>query len=267
MKSIAASSFVALSLLVACGGGDSSPVDAQIIVPDAPPDSPPPPPDAPEQQLDLSCMNNPAPTTAPATITLSGTATDINVLTQMPVPVADATVLARNANDVMVGAPDMTDAAGVWTLSNLPTGMVPLDGYMEATKSGHRTTRVYPPEPLTGNQSDIPVPLLSNATFSTLVSVAGANQSPNNGTVGLVVLDCVATPVAGATISVTQNGTEVGEQFDASVLQDGLFVVFDVPPGATVVNASINGTTFRAHTITVVAATTSGTIVQPGFAN
>jgi hypothetical protein len=265
MTTLHACAFVALSAFaVACGGGnsDNNP-DALIVILDAAPDAPPPPPDAPS--FDFSCMNNPAPDTAPATITVAGTAQDIDLATQTFEGVAAAAVVARDATDTMVGAPTVSDVDGNWTLTALLTGSVPIDGYVEASKTGHRTTRVYPPQPMSADQSGIPVPLLASGTFSLLVGAAGAEQSAANGTVGLVVLDCAGTPVGGATISVKQNDTEVGTQFDLSQFQPGAWFIFDVPPGETVVNATVQGMTFRAHTIGVEAQTTSGTIVNPGF--
>jgi hypothetical protein len=275
MRTLHACAFVAASTFaVACGGGDAKPDAAPIIIPDAAPDAPPPPIDA--QQFDFTCMNNPAPTTAPATIVLSGTATDITLTNPpMQVPVAGATVKGfKGSPPVPVGTPTTTDAAGNWTLT-LATGTTPLDGFVEASKSTpppnptptNRTARIYPPQPLVADQAMIPIPLFATDTFAIIVQVSGQTQSDANGTVALLILDCAGTPVSGATISVKQNGTEVGSQQDAGQLQAGAWFVFDVPPGDAVVGATVQGMNLRSHTINVAAKTTSGTIVNPGFPN
>lgn len=266
MRTLAATSFIALTTLsVACGGNDVKPDAPPIVVPDAAIDAfvPDAPPDA--QVFDFTCMNNPAPTTAPATITLSGTTQNFNLLAMMLEPVANAAVVTRNAADQMVGAPTTSDMQGNFTLANLPTQNAPIDGYLEASKQGNRTARVYPPQPMNADQAMIPVPLLSNTTFGLIQQGAGVTQDPANGSVGLVILDCAGTAINGATISVKQGGVEVGEQFDAGAFFPGTWFIFNVPPGATEVGATINAMPLRTHTIGSAAATTSGTIVNPGF--
>lgn len=262
MRILPSASLLALSTLAsACGGGDNP----EIVVPDADVDAPSPdaPIDAPPA-FDFSCMSNPAPGTAADPITVSGSATNLNVIAMQQEPVADATVTARDQADQAIGDPATTDAQGAWTLT-LATGGAPLDGYIEAAKEEHRTVRVYPPQPLTADQPNVPALLFSNTDFSVVVGGIGAEQSPENGTVGLVILDCASTPIGGATISVTQNGTEVGEQFDLSSLQPGAWLVFDVPPGETEVTAEVNGMALRTFTIGVAAASNSTTIIYPGF--
>lgn len=249
----------------ACGddGGGVTP-DAKIVIPDAAPDAPPPP-DAPTNTYDFSCMGNAAPTTAPDPLTLSGTAQDINIAMMALEPVAMATVTAHSAaNDAVLGTPSVTDMNGDWSIS-AASGGTPVDGYVEARKGMHRTTRVYPPAPLSANFTNVPILILSNSNFDFIAGFAGFDQMPTLGAVGVAVLDCANTPVEGATLSVTQNGAEVGEQWEATQLQPGTFLVFNVPVGETTVNASFNNMTFRAHVVDSVAQTTSTTVVRPGF--
>jgi len=265
MRTLHACAYVAFTALaVACGGGDSNKPDALIVIPDAAIDAfqPDSPPDA--QVFDFSCMGNTAPTTAPATVAISGTTSDINIIAMALEPVANAAVKAVNALDATI-ATDTSDAAGVWDMPAVPTGLVPIDGYVEASKDGHRTVRVYPPAPINTDIPQTPVLLFSNATFGQLVSFTGNTQAAGNGTVGLAVVDCANTPIGGATLSVKQNDVEVGMQQDLSQLQQGAFLVFDVPPGETVVSATFMGMALRAHSVDVVAATTSTTLIRPGF--
>ncbi len=264
MRTLHACAYVAITAFaVACGGGDgdAKPDAPPIIVPDAPtPDAfEPPQPDA--QQFDFSCMNDPEPTTAPATVSLSGTANEITANFSFE-PVADAAVRAfKNGNpDTQVGT-TQSDANGAWSLPAVPTATMPIDGYIEATKLGYRTSRLYPSEPISGDIAQAPVLLLSTNVFSSLF----ASQSQENGTVALAVLDCANTPIDGAAISVKQNGVEVGTQQDLSQFQPGTFIVLNVPPGVAEVGATYMGMTLRAHVVSVVAETTSTTLVRPGF--
>jgi hypothetical protein len=270
MRILHACAYVATTALaVACGGSDGAKPDAPpIVVPDAPaPDAfVPPQPDA--QTFDFSCMGNAAPTTAPATVSITGTASDLNIGSMALEPVADATVKAfkNGTPDLQIGT-TTSDANGDWNLPTVPTATMPVDGFVEATKTGHRTVRLYPPAPINADIPQAPVLLLADGTFSTIVAFTGKPQSDANGTVGLAVVDCANTPIGGATVSVTHNGVQVdpANTFDASQLQPGAFFVFDVPPGDSVVNATFQGMTLRAHTITVLAKTTSTTIIRPGF--
>jgi hypothetical protein len=110
-----------------------------------------------------------------------------------------------------------------------------------------------------------PTLLFAEGTFAAVVSFAGATQSAANGTIIMAVLDCSNVPIEGATISAKQGGVEVGAQQDLSQLQPGAFIVFDVPPGDTVVGATFNGMDLRAHTVEVLAAANTATAVRPGF--
>lgn len=255
----------AIASLAACGG-DSGAADALIIVPDAAPDARPidAPPDA--LTYDFSCVANPAPTTGPNPLVVAGGATDINIQSMMPVPVAMVNVEAFRIGQAPPLAMTMTDATGAWSLSIPNAAATPVDGYVRAVKTGHRTTYLVPPAPMAANIANAPVLLLSNTTFDIIVQfVANTTQAPGNGSVALAVVDCANMPIAGATIAVTQNGAAVGSFFDASQLQPGASITFNVPPGQTDVTVSYNGTNFRARAVEVFAGSTTTTIVRPGF--
>lgn len=258
--------------LVACGGdGGSKTPDAAVqadaaVEIDATPDAAP---DAPVQQYDFSCMGNAAPTTAPTTMTLSGTAQNFNTQTFSAEPVAGATVRTRTANEEPIaGATTTTDAQGNFSVTVANQGGMPVDGYLEATKEGSRTVRLYPAGPIHQSLSMIPILLLTNVSFAAVQQFAGKPQSAANGTVGLAVLDCANMPIEGATISVKQNNVEYADAahtYDASALQPGAFLVFDVPPGDVEVNATYNGMPLRAHMVRTAATTTTTTYVRPGY--
>lgn len=252
--------------LAACGGGgeevpapvDTTPADTQ------PPDTQPPPPDAPT--YDFSCMGNTAPAkgTAIDPLAISGTASDVNVISQNLEPVEGVTVKAFTTDDTELDTAT-SDANGAFALS-VDTSTDPIDGYVEGTKIGHRTLRVYPPTPLTAAFADVPLLMIAEGTFSLLTTmVLGEAQDADKGVVALVVTDCANTPIAGAVPTVTQNGTAVGSMYDGSLLQDGLTLFLNVPAGDTDVSATFDGMTLRAHQVESTAGATAATTVKPGF--
>ncbi|HEU0035733.1 MAG TPA: hypothetical protein VFQ53_34210 [Kofleriaceae bacterium] len=259
------------SFAVACGGGDggAKPDAPPIVVPDAAPDAPPPPPDAPE--YDFSCMNNPAPTTAPATITVSGTANGIDLNGTQPQinPLDGATVNACKGNCTAANKLDTqtSDANGNFTTKALTTGGVPLDGYIRVTKTGYRTSNIFPPAPLVADTAGVPAVAFSTTAFQAAVLFLQVTQTAGNGDVTLFVTDCANTPIMGAQVTVKQGGTDVGQIIDAGSFGQGggTFIVFDVPPGDTEVSATYNGMTLRAHTVTTFGDQTTATQIRPGF--
>jgi hypothetical protein len=154
----------------------------------------------------------------------------------------------------------------------LATGGVPLDGYLDATKTGDRRTLVYPPSPLTANQGMVPVLMFDNQAFGLLNQfLLNPMQNDNaNGLIGIIVTDCMNTPITtGATVAAKQNGTAVGDPpLDLGSLAAqgaGTYLIPNVPPGVTEVSAVVQGMTFRAHNVTSVVGATVTTGVRPGF--
>jgi hypothetical protein len=246
-----------LATLAACGGGNSGP-DASIVIPDAPadaaPDSPPPP-DA--QEFDFSCENDPPATTAPATITIAGSVNDIDLASQMQVPVSGATVNAFRNGTAQPIATATSDNNGAFSLP-LTTGGTPIDGFIESSKAGHHTVRIYPPNPLIADQANLPALMLNNTAFGLIGMFAGTSPDA-----GIIILDCAGTPIAGATLTVKQGGQDVGTIVDGSQLQPGLFFVGDLAAGDTVVGATFNGHTLRSHTVVAANNTLVTTVVTP----
>ncbi len=269
---------VALLSLAACGddGGSAKP-DAPIIQLDAAidmaPDTPPLP-DAPS--YDFSCLNNAAPTTANANVTISGTTQEVAVQGTMPAINANANVTVKACKGNCTGPNNlgtvMSDGQGVFTTAQLATGGVPLDGYLDTTKTGDRRTLVYPPSPLTMNQGGVPVLMFDNAAFALFNQflLEPDQNDATNGVVGIIVTDCMNMPITtGATVAAKQNGTAVGDPpLDLGSLAAqgaGTYLITNVPAGDTEVSATVSGMTFRAHVVGVIAGTTVTTGVRPGF--
>lgn len=274
MGNLRALSIALLAFSAACGDDGGSTIDAPTII-DAAPDAPAidAPPDAPN--YDFSCYENAAPTTATDTVQIAGVAQEV-YLNGMSPGIRDsmgASIQAckgncQGPNNLGTVGPTPTD--GTFTTTAADTGGVPLDGYLIATKTGNRTTYVYPASPLTKDEAGVPVLMLSEALIP-LLSFIGIDQDPGNSMFLVLVTDCALPPVGigGATVTVTQGGVAVGDPAQSAAALDpqgeGAFFLTNVPPGDTTVNATYNGMTFRAHVVGAVGDTVTTTQVKPGF--
>lgn len=265
---------LALLLLVACGGGSdsandagsgddaASTIDAKVFM------------DAPPPQFDFSCAGNAAPTTADATVTVSGTVQQLSGFSL--VAVDGATVTACDATMGSCAGPSSdgsatSDTQGAWSIADIATGGTPLDEDIEMTKTGLRTTYVYPAAPLTTSQGGVPILTFDSQSEGTL-NALGCDT--DQAIVGLAVTDCMDTPITDTSninLIVKQNGTPVSGahvQDIGSLLPaaKGTFLVCAVPANAsTEVSATYKGMAFRAHNVRTVAGTTTATQLRPGF--
>lgn len=266
----------ALAAVTACGDDDgddnnNGQIDAPVAIDAAPADAPIDggPIDATPVQYDYSCAANPAPTVAPGTIVASGIVAEQGL--SGSTPVNGATAEAVSSGGAVVDTA-ITGANGAFSL-DIPTGNAPFDGHLRLTATGLRRTLLFPPAPLALSLTDAPAVMVSNTTFGFVSSLGEAPQDDTvNGALLVVVSDCTGELVGDAVVTVTQNGTAVGDVIDLGALLPGTYAVLNVPAGAAVVNAAYDGHTFRAHTVLTAAAspaapegTVTATIVQPGY--
>ena len=238
----AAISVVALIVLAACGkdstGGNSGP---------------------------YRCLGDPLPTSAPANIMVTGVVTHGVIA---PGPDSGATVTAYQIGNATPLALTTTAANGTFSV-NPATGGVPLDGYLQVSKTGYVTTFAYPPAPLAANAQQSVV-IVTATEFNNIAGALGITQDPSKGFIALVVEDCDGTPIAGATVTTNPAGTyryNAGgfpSNSASSTSADGIAYVFNVTAGNVVVMAQGGGHTLRSHTV---AANTTGivlTAITPG---
>jgi hypothetical protein len=276
---LVASSFFALTTLVACGddGGTTTLIDSGIV--DAPPvDSAPPIDQPPPITYDLSCHNNAAPTTIDATVTISGTTQAANIISQSLGPTDGVTLTACKGDCTAgnnLGQVGPTDTSGNFTTPALATNGVALDGYLRATKAAQWDTYLYPHAPLVTSLAGAPV-LIVNDGLINLIGMFADPQIVGNGILGVAVTDCATafTGVSGATINVTANGVAVGDPaFDVGALAGdmaaGFYLITNVPPGEVIVTATYNqgGTnyTFLVNNVTIYADALTTAQVRPGY--
>jgi hypothetical protein len=231
---------------------DSAPVDATALEAGS---------DASDGGLDFSCLGDALPSTAPASITLGGQTTDYS-----GAGLAGVDLQAHNASGTGIGM-TTSGSGGAFTLT-VVTGGVPIAGFLEASMSGAMTTYVFPPMPLASDEPNLVIPVVTPIEFVLLAEVAGQSQASTNGAIAVQVEDCGGLAVAGATVT-TASGTVVYLQNGVpsttatATDSDGAALVFDVPPGAVAVGASVQGMTLRAHAVTSVAGALTATIVSP----
>ena len=272
MGKLRACSAVAMLALAACGSDSKTP-DAAIIIIDAPTPDAETFFDAPPPNYDLSCLNGTPPTTAEDPVTIAGTTTTLSN-SGTPSPVGDVAVDVFVIGETDPVASVTSNSSGAFTTPSIATGAEPLAGYIRAGKAAHRTTYLYPPTLITASLTGVPVPLVSNAQFVQIDMFL--NQDDNvNGLLLVIVTDCSAglTPVAGASLAVKQDNSDVGQVLDVGQFipeAAGTFFVANVPDGEAQVTVTYNGTAWPTRTVHAYArgksaeATTTVVPVRPG---
>ena len=231
--------------------------------------------DASTATYDFSCMGNAAPTTASATVTISGSVEEVSSSFAVTAPSGAALKACKNGaancsgNNLVGSATSAND--GSFSIGPMTTGSAPLDAYFEMTKSGDVTVYAFPASPLVMNYTGVPVLTLNNSTLSEIAGVVG--QDDGNAILGIAVTDCqnkAITDTANVVLTVKQNGTAVtgttvenASMFSPS--DAGSYLVFNVPPGNTDIGATYNGQALRTHTVAAVANAMTQTQLRPGF--
>jgi hypothetical protein len=222
----------ALCVLAACGGDEGGGVDAPFV---------------------------------PATINVSGTASEIGVGGRTPVE--GVVVEAYREGQAAVVATATSAADGTFTVV-IETGGVPLDGYLLAKHSPHKNTYLYPPAPLIADTNQATVLLLTQGTFDAVEALTRVTQDPAKGFIGINVLDAANMSVAGATVSsspagvVKYNSGGLPNETAAMTDTDGLAFIFNVGPGTVNVSASKDGSTFNPHPLEARAGEITTTLIQ-----
>ncbi len=213
----------------------------------------------------FACAGNNPPTAAEDSVVLSGMAT--KVVASSIDPAADVTIEVR-VGATVINTIGPTAGDGLFMTSITVGG--PLDAAMYATIAAPGTERPtvrYPAQPWVRNESGIPILLITDSELNNLIQPKV--QSATLGFLNVLVTDCNDMPINGASITVRQGGSSVGEIIDTQVLQSiipGIYWAINVPvDDTTVVNATYQGRTFRAHTVRSIAGTTTHVTVRPGF--
>ena len=214
----------------------------------------------------FACLGAVLPTTAPATLTVSGQ-TKGNALAPTALPGA-VVVASRTGTDTL--AADTSDTPGFYSLT-ITTGGTPVDGFIRVTKSGYLPTYAYPSRPLAADLPNNNVLAITSIEFGILGTATNESQAGGNGFVGVVVKDCNGTPLAGATVTtnppspdaVHYNLAGTPSPTATSTAADGVAYVFNLPAGNVTVMANAGGHTLRQHIVNARADVITLTEIQP----
>jgi hypothetical protein len=195
-----------------------------------------------------------APPVVPMTIMIGGKTTETG-LGGESVVASVAMAAFASSNDSTPLAMATSDAQGNYTLSVMTNG-APLDGFLQATKSGYVDLYMYPTGPFTESTMDAGVNMMSPSNKDYLNTLAGGGQMAGKGLIGLQVRDASGNPVAGATISSTPastyrytNSSGLPSSNATSTSADGVAFMFNVPSGPINISAAKAGMTFKAHVV------------------
>jgi len=212
----------------------------------------------------FECLGQPLPTTAPATISVSGRITQ-NFISQTALRGAYIFAFRTGATDTL--AADTSDTPGNYEVS-FATGGTPVNGYLRVTDSTHLTTYAYPAVPLARTDTQNVFMATANE-FSFLAAAAGITPVAGDGFIGVVVRNCAGDPVANATVSSSPAGEvryNAGGAPSSSATvtgSDGVAYIANVAAGNVTVQATASGHTLRQHVVNARANAITLTEIQP----
>lgn len=210
-----------------------------------------------------------APPSAPAMITVSGTATKHeNTSTS---PAAGVMVGAyKNSDPNTAVATAMTDANGNYTMM-IPTGGVAVDGYLKATLASFLDTYLYPPKALDADFNMASLNMVNTSTLSLLSgTLCGSTQDTAKGVIAVIVADANMTAVKGASVSSSPtaqkycyNSGGFPNKTATATDTDGIAYMINLAPGEVTVNAMMTGVTYASHKVNARAGVLTTTVIQP----
>jgi hypothetical protein len=233
--------WLAFCVVLGCGDGKSGGVDAAAQI-----DSPPTP-----AMITISGVVNKHEGTM--TTPADGAALEAYTLSDANTPIAMATA----------------DAAGMYSIT-VPTGMMPVDGYLKISLATFFDTYSYPGRPERADTTRT-LNLLNQGTIDTLSGTFCGNlQDAGNGLIAVIVRDADGKDVQGATVSTQPASAKYCYQANGYPNKnatetdfDGLAYMVNVPAGNVTVSATKAGLTFFSHVVNARAGTVTTTIIVP----
>jgi hypothetical protein len=226
------------------GGDDQPPIDAPETVMDAPPSN------------------------VPAMVMIKGK-TDERGISGTSNVAQVALAVYKVTDEATPIAMGMSDAQGNYTLM-IPTGGVPVDGYIKATKASYLDIYLYPPVAWVADDMDAGINMMTPGNRDLLNSFASGGQMANKGMVGMAVFDSAGMPVANATFTSApmagatkyMGGSGLPDANAMKTAADGVGFLFNADE-TVIVGASKSGMTFHPHTVKARAGTFTTTSVAP----
>ena len=200
-----------------------------------------------------SCLE-PLHTTAAAMVTLTGSVTDGTLFSSASGnALADVAVSVVRNSGASLGS-TTTDVSGTYQ-AVATTGDVAIDGYVKFTKSGFTELRYFPRAPLFKSGAVRQLPLLVTGDIAQLAATYGVTQDPAKGAAFVRLVDCLTSPQAGFTVTVTGSGSTVkyldqgGNDAGSSTDTAGYALVFNLPAGNVTIGAIKGSTLDHEHVV------------------
>jgi hypothetical protein len=219
---------------------------------------------APDASSPFGCFGHPLPTTAPPTVTVSGTVTLIT--TSGTTPMTGATLQLYPAEGSAV-ATAISDAAGHYMMS-VATGGTPYGGYVLGNGSGDLQAYVFPSRPF-DSDTYLAVNMITQQTLSLAGQVANVPIQNGMAQFAIVIVDCDGTPLSGAKLTAASGTVRYGSgglptEGTTSTDATGEVFVFNVAPGGfTVSGTAANGDSLRSHVVGGVGDALTQALLQP----
>jgi hypothetical protein len=161
-----------------------------------------------------------------------------------------------------------TDGNGRFSF-DLNTQGVPAVGFdIYAHQLGFIDSYYFPQRPIS-DDLDTQISLLTMSESSTLFATAGITQVTGDGNVLLSISDCLARPLAGATLSSTPAGTVryftsvTPSQTATATDAAGVAMMANLPPGKATLTVMAQGHAFAPLEVAIVANAFTVTELQP----
>ena len=190
-----------LTVLVACGDLARPPlVDAPTPDPDAPGDTTAPPDDDAPPRIDLSCLGDPAPTTAPDPLPITGKVFAIDHYDAQPLANATVELRARSGDTLLATTASAADGAFAFAIASKGA---PVDATLVVVAAGYRSVRGIPAEPFHATTPDALLAVATDDEVARWYGDAGAGSyAPGAPTLITGTIDCTGRAIEGATLAV-----------------------------------------------------------------
>ncbi len=230
------------------------PIDAPHAV-DAGPDAPPDP---------LACVGQPAPTTAPDPLPITGKLFAIDHYNVTPIDGATV-VVHRRADDTVI-AQLQTDATGAFS-TTVASGGHALAAYFTVDIAGNVQSYVDPGDPLVGGEDA----LLVTATSDEIARWYGDAGTTSSGTTLIsVAVDCDHKVLGGTTISAAPAPTGITYYDDAAqkwnsalAASSNGYALVAGPATSSTITVHAGTTQFPAHAVAAPTGTLAVAVISP----
>lgn len=216
------------------------------------------------QVAPFSCLGQPLPAVASPQITIAGKLTDRVSGSVLPNTAVEAFFVGTPAPVFMTAS----NASGSFTREQA-TGGTPPQVVLHALPNGYLETYYYPAVPV-AQRLDATIQALTAMDLVTIGAVAQVAIDTAKVNLVISVIDCNGDPVPGASITtvptapiryfVDRAPSPTAIMTDATT---GAALVANVPPGDTLINATVAGMTLRSHAVAGVAGSVVQTSIQP----